>query len=108
MKLPLWRLIAAILVLLGMAGVLLALAPVYFEDYQLRQYIRSLRPTTSDEELRGSILARARQLDLPVEAADVQITHPDGKLRVELKYAVQMDFPLYQVDLHFHPSATSK
>ncbi len=41
-KLPLWRLIAGILVLLGMAGILLALAPVYFEDYQLGRYIRSL------------------------------------------------------------------
>jgi hypothetical protein len=108
MKLPLWRLIAAILVLLGMAGVLLALAPVYFEDYQLRQYIRSLSPTTSDEELRANILARARQLDLPVEPGDVQITHPEGKLHVQLNYAVQMDFPLYQVDLHFHPSATTQ
>jgi hypothetical protein len=102
MKLPLWRLIAAIFVLLGMAGILLALAPVYFEDYQLRRYIRSLSPATSDETLRADILARARQLDLPVQPSDVQIEHPDGKLHVQLKYAVQMDFPLYQVDLHFH------
>jgi hypothetical protein len=101
MKLPLWRLIAAILVLLGMAGVLLALAPVYFENYELRQYIRSLA-NAPDESLRTAILARARQLDLPVQPGDVQITHPDGRLRVDLKYAVQMDFPLYQVDLHFH------
>jgi hypothetical protein len=108
MKLPLWRLIAAVLVLAAMAGTLLALAPVYLEDYKLRQYIRSLRPAASDEALRANIIARARQLDLPVQPGDVQITHPDGKLRVELKYAVQMDFPLYQVDLHFHPSATSQ
>ena len=110
MKLPLWRLIAAILVLLSMAGVLLALAPVYFEDYQLRQYIRSLAggPNTPDETLRSAILARARQLDLPVDPGEVRITHPDGKLHVQLDYKVQMDFPLYQVDIHFHPSATSR
>jgi hypothetical protein len=107
MKLPLWRLIAAILVLLAMAGVLLALAPVYFENYQLRRYIRSLSPAT-DEALRSAVLTRAKQLDLPVQPGDIQITHPDGKLHVQLKYAVQMDFPLYQVDLHFHPSATSR
>jgi hypothetical protein len=109
LKLPLWRLIAAILVLAAMAGVLLTLAPVYSEDYQLRQYVRSLvrTPNTSDETLRAEVLARARQLDLPVEPGDVQISHPDGKLQLQLKYAVQMDFPLYQVDLHFHPGATS-
>jgi hypothetical protein len=113
MKLPLWRLIAAILVLLGMAGVLLALAPVYLEDYELRQYIRSLAlgpdaATTPDEALRSAILARARQLDLPVDPGDVRITHPDGKLHLQLDYKVQMDFPLYQVDIHFHPSTTSR
>jgi hypothetical protein len=109
LKLPLWRLIAAILVLAVMAGVLLTLAPVYFEDYQLHQYIRSLvrDPKAPDETLRAEVLARARQLDLPVEPGDVQISHPDGKLQLQLKYAVQMDFPLYQVDLHFHPAATS-
>ena len=104
MKLPLWRLIAAILVLAAMAVVLLTLAPVYLEDYQLRQYIRTVvrAPNTPDETLRAEVLARARQLDLPVQPGDVQISHPDGKLKLQLKYAVQMDFPLYQVDLHFH------
>lgn len=112
MKLPLWRLIAGILVLLAMASVLAALAPVYFEDYQLRQFIRSLASgpniaAMSDDALRSAVVARARQLDLPVAASDIQITHAGGKVRLQLKYAVQMDFPLYQVDLHFHPGATS-
>lgn len=111
-KLPLWRLIAAILVLAAMAGILLALAPVYLEDYQLRQHIQSLvrSPNAAampDETIRAAVLARARQLDLPVQPDDVQISHPNGKLQLQLKYAVQMDFPLYQVDLHFHPGATS-
>ena len=112
-RLPLWRLIAAILVLAGMAGVFAALAPVYFEDFELRQYIRSLAQganagTTPDETLRAAVLARARRLDLPVQPGDVRISHPDGKLELQTKYVVQMDFPLYQVDLHFHPSATSR
>ncbi len=91
-----------------MAGVLLALAPVYFEDYHLRQYIRAVvrAPNTPDEALRAEVLERARQLDLPVQPSDVQISHPDGKLELQMKYAVQMDFPLYQVDLHFPPGAT--
>jgi hypothetical protein len=110
-KLPLWRLIAAILVLAAMAGILLALAPVYFENYRLGQYIRSLAhapnaATTPDETLRSAVRDRARQLDLPVQLGDVQISHPNGKIQIQLKYAVEMDFPLYQVDLHFHPGAT--
>jgi hypothetical protein len=111
MKLPLWRLIAAILVLLAMASVLFALAPVYFEDYQLRQYVRSLvrspqNASMTDDAFRAAVITRAKQLDLPVAASDIQITHPDSRLHVQLNYAVQLDFPVYQVEVHFHPGAT--
>jgi hypothetical protein len=110
MKLPLWRLIAAILVLLGMAGVLLALAPAYVEDYKLGQFIRSLArsPATPDEALRAAVIARARDLNLPLEPGDIRITHDNGKLQLQLKYSVQVDYALYQVKVHFHPSATSQ
>lgn len=111
--LPVWRLIAGILVLLTMASVLVALAPVYFENYQLGQYVRSAvrgadAIKTSDDALRSVILTRAKQLNLPVAASDIQIARAGGKVQLQLKYAVQMDFPLYQVDLHFHPGATSR
>jgi hypothetical protein len=112
-KLPLWRLIAAVFMLCGMAAVLLLLAPVYLENFRLQQFVRDLavRPdskTTTDDTLRTTVLARARQLELPVAPDDVHITHPDGKLHLDMKYAVQKDFRLYQVDLHFHPGASSR
>lgn len=105
MKLPLWRLIAAIGVLLTMAVVLVSIAPVYIENFHLRQYIRMLTrgdgaAAMTDDALRAAVLARAKQLDLPVAVEDVRITHQDGKPHVDLRYAVQIDFPLYQVDLH--------
>jgi hypothetical protein len=109
-KLPLWRLILAILVLAAMAGILLTLMPVYFDNYQLGQYLRQLAsyPNAPDESFRAAVLKRARQLDLPVEPSNIQITHAEGKLQLHTKYAVQMDFPLYQVDLHFHADASSR
>ena len=113
MKLPVWRLIAGILVLLTMAGVLAALAPVYIENYRLSRYTHSLvrapnAAKTSDGVVRSAILARAKQLDLPVAANDVRITHDGDRLRLQLNYAVQLDFALYQVDLHFHTSAAGR
>ncbi len=106
-RLPLWRLIAALLVVAAMVTVLVALAPVYIEDYQLGQYMKSLARVTNaqDDAVRAGVLTRARELDLPLRNADLQITHPDGKLAVQMTYVVQMDFPLYQVDVHFHHSA---
>ncbi len=108
MKLPLWRLVLAILVLGVMAAVLLSLMPVYLENYQLGQFVKQLArgPNAPDDTMRTAVLNRARQLDLPVDPGDVAITHSEGKSRIETKYKVQMDFLLYQVDLHFHASAT--
>lgn len=113
MKLPLWRLIAAIAVLGGMATVLTALAPVYVENYQLQQYLGELARSPGsralpDDTLRSEVVARAHQLRLPVQSTDVQVSRPQSKLQLQTKYAVQMDFALYQVDLHFHPNASSR
>jgi hypothetical protein len=110
--LPLWRLTAGILVLVALAGVLVALAPVYLEDYQLRQYLRTLvrQPqvlSMPDDSLRAAILDRAHRLDLPVHTSDITISHTEGKLHIQARYVVQMDFPLYQVDLHLGSGATS-
>jgi hypothetical protein len=108
-KLPLWRLIAGILVLAAMAGVLIALAPLYFEDQQLGRYLQTVvagadRP---DQQIETVVLTRARQLDLPVRPDQIAISRTNGKLQVQIKYAVQMDSPIYQVVVHFHPSATA-
>ena len=117
MKLPLWRLVLGVLVLAAMAAILLTLIPVYFENYQLGQYVRQLARNSNapgvpdapdDAKLRAAVVARARELDLPVEPGDIQITRPEGKLQLETKYAVQMDFPLYQVDLHFRANGASR
>lgn len=105
-KLPLWRLIAGVLVLAAMAGVLLALAPVYFENLQLGRYLRTAVADrdTSDQAIQTGILARAKQLGLPVQPDEIKISHPGGKREVQIRYAVEMEFPL-QVGLHFHPGA---
>jgi hypothetical protein len=109
-KLPLWRLVLGVSVLVAMVGILLTLMPVYFENYQLGQYVRQLARNANapDDELRAAVMVRARALDLPVQPGDIQITRPEGKLQLEMKYAVQMDFPLYQVDLHFHANGASR
>lgn len=115
MKLPLWRLGLGILALVAMVVILLTLIPVYFENYQLGQYVRQLARNSSapsaqsdDDKLRAAVVARARELDLPVQPGDIHITRPAGKLQLETKYAVQMDFPLYQVDLHFHANGAAR
>ena len=104
MKLPLWRLVLGILVLVLMATILISLAPVYVENYQLGQYVKALMHASDagDDELRTAVIQHAHQLDLPVEAGDIQITRRDGKVELDTRYVVQIDYPLYQVDIHLH------
>jgi len=110
-KLPVWRLIAALFVFGSMIAVVVALAPVYIGNLRLQRYLRDVTrhpgvASTPDETLRSQVLLRARQLDLPIAASDVQIAHAGGKVQIQMKYAVQMTLPLYRVDLHFHPNAS--
>jgi hypothetical protein len=114
-RLPTWRLIAAVLVLGGMAFVLLSLAPVYLKDLEFQRSVRTFASqpaivSMTDEGIRGAVMSRAEALGLPVLASNVQIIHDQsgrerGKVKIQLKYAVH--FELYQVDLHFHTSAAS-
>ncbi len=108
-KLPLWRLITGLAVLGSFAVVMVLLAPVYIDNYRLRGYVRDLAATpaaatTPDDGLRAEVLHRALDLDLPVRAADIKITHNGGKPHLEMSYKVKMTF--YPVDLHM--SAASR
>ena len=106
-KLPLWRLIAGIAVLGSFVAVLVMLAPVYVDNFLLDRYMRSLPAQASavamsDAELVNNIVAKAKDMNLPVRASGVEITRKDGKPHIRIaKYGVQMNLVLYQVDLHF-------
>ena len=88
-------------------AVLLALAPVYIENYGLKQYARSLasQPDSAvlpDAVLQGRILTRARELKLPVQTDDVRVIRNGGNPHVEIgKYKIQV----FHIDLHFPESS---
>jgi hypothetical protein len=108
-KLPLWRLATGLALPAALIAVLLFLAPVYLSDYRLQQFLRSSIASVDvghEETMRQSLVGRAHELGLPVDPGEVTVTHPGGKTRFEIKYKVRRDFGLYQVDLHFDPSAT--
>jgi hypothetical protein len=108
-KLPLWRLATGLALPAALVAVLLFLAPVYLSNYRLQQFLRSSIASVDvgrEQTMRQSLVGRAHELGLPVDPGDVTVTHPGGKTRFEIKYKVRRNFGLYQVDLHFDPSAT--
>jgi len=110
---PRWRIAAAIAVLAALLGFGVLFAPIYAGNLKLQSYVAEITHRVEsqnqpDEALRQNVLNKARELDLPVRADNVQITHlPDG-LRIDVRYFVRVTLPGYTVDLHFYPGAGSR
>ncbi|HTT66342.1 MAG TPA: DUF4845 domain-containing protein [Bryobacteraceae bacterium] len=100
--------VLAVLVILGAR-----LIPIYIHNQELQQFVedvthRAAAPTSSDDVLRSWILDKAADLELPVTADDVHIQRSAEQVRIDVRYAVRVNLPLYTVDLHFYPGAGSR
>jgi hypothetical protein len=108
-----WRQAAGIAVLAVLAVLGIRLIPIYVHNQELQQFVeevthRAAAPTTSDDVLRSWVLDKADHLQLPVAAGDVHIHRAAESVRIEVRYVVRVDLPLYTVDLHFYPGAGSQ
>ena len=103
-----WRVAAGIGVLLVLVYVFIALAPPYAANLRFQRYLDGLvENPQAPEIIQAAVVNRAAQLGLPVRSGDVHVSREGNGVRVEIVYVVRVDFPLYTVDLHFHPSAST-
>ena len=120
-RVPRWRIVAAAAVLAALAFFILMFAPIYIRNMELQSFVATVPRrvenqtksgfSPSDDLLRTWVLEKARQLDLPVAADDVQIHRSPASDRVEsidVHYLVRVDLPGYTVNLHFYPGAGSR
>ena len=112
---PRWRIAAAAGILALLLLLLAFLAPAYFHNLDLQNYVTGLTHdsavrSASDEELRARILGKAQALDLPVLPPNIHIARAaDGKLeQIDVRYFVDVNLPGYTVKLHFYPGAASQ
>ncbi len=113
MKTPLWRLGAAAAVLAALAFFAARLTPIYYRNYQLQRYVENITQrvenfTKPDELLCTWVVEKAAGLELPVKASNVQIRRSAESLRIDVRYVVRVDLPVYTVDLHFYPGAGAR
>lgn len=84
------------------------IVPVYVNSYELQDYIQQQNPfwvaqRTPADAIRNHILAKARDLDLPVDPENVKV-EIGGGVRVSVDYNVPIDLKVYTLKLHFTPS----
>lgn len=101
-----WRVAAGLAVLAALLAIAVILIPPYLENIKFQNYLEGVVDHPQSPELvRAAVVNKAAQMGLPVRAGDVHVTSQGNGVRVDIVYVVRVDFPLYTVDLHFHPSA---
>ena len=106
----------AVLALLFLGAVVYAgfkIIPVYVDSFELQDYIRQQNPfwvtqRASAEGIRNTIVAKARELDLPVSPNQVKVDAGGGRVTVALDYTVSVDLKVYTLELRFTPSAENR
>lgn len=59
----------------------------------------------NDKQIRNNILAKAQELDLPVDNQDVVIRRSGNTIRVTVTYVVPVEFPGFVYDWNFEHEA---
>ena len=104
----LWRRIGGVAVLVVFLVVAIAVVPPYVRNWRFQGYLDDVveRPL-APEVVQAVVLSKAGEMGLPVRTGDVRVTRSGNGVKVDIVYVVRVDFPLYTVDLHFHPSAST-
>jgi ABC-type amino acid transport substrate-binding protein len=87
--------------------------PVYVDNYQLQDFIQGQTPywltqRAPAEAIRKTILAKAQELELPVDEDNVKVEANQSKVTVNIDYTVPVDFKVYTWQLHFTDSSENK
>ena len=110
---PRLRIAAAVLILVVLAVLGARLLPLYMDNMRLQSYVEEIAQdeearTRPDDALRVAVLEKAAFLGLPIKAENVHINRSSDSMRIDVRYIVRVDFPMYTVDLHFYPGAGSR
>ena len=103
------------LLILGAAGyVAFKVVPIYVANYQLQDKLQTeARFATvnhkTDDQLRDVIYREMRDRDIPARREDIKILENTQRgVRLSVEYTVPVDLKLYQLQLHFNPSAENR
>ncbi|HEU0142563.1 MAG TPA: hypothetical protein VFQ79_22770 [Bryobacteraceae bacterium] len=108
-----WRIAAGAVVLACLIGFLGLLVPSYLRNREFQNFLdrtvnSELAHRMPPGALQASVADGAGRIGLPVAPDQVRVRQTADDLRIEVRYAVRVEIPLYTVDLHFRPAAVSR
>ena len=109
-----FKAILSLVVLGAMVYVGYKLIPPYAHNYQFTEEITSIARLSSyaqgktDEDIKQEVLAKARDLDVPLKSDDIRVQKTGTSVNIDVNYVVHVELPGYPVDLKFNPTAGNK
>lgn len=105
--------IIAILFVVALVYAGFKLIPVYVNNYQLEDAIKTearfaLAERKTPMDVKRDIVKKAQDLGISITDQDVQVSVTGNLVTISLTYTVPVDFPGYHMDLLFHPQADNR
>jgi hypothetical protein len=95
-----WLALLAIAVLISWKMIPVKVNSAELADYmvEVAQFQSARKPP---EELKAMILARASELNIPLDKQNVTVVRTGDRIRMSVEYTVPVDFPGYTYNWHF-------
>jgi cell division protein FtsL len=87
--------------------------PAYVNEYQLSDKIQETARFAvvnryTEEQVREEVYKTVQDLSIPAKREDIKVTVSRSLVTISLDYSVPVDLVVYQLTLHFTPSAENK
>ena len=87
--------------------------PAYVNEYQLADKIQETAHFAvvnryTEEQVRDEVYRTVQDLSIPAKREDIKVSVSRSLVTISLDYTIPVDLLVYQLDLHFTPSAENK
>src|SRR5215469_5513024 len=87
--------------------------PAYVNEYQLSDKIQETARFAvvnryTEDQVRDEVYRTMQDLSIPAKREDIKVTVSRSLVTISLDYTVPIDLLVYQLELHFTPSAENK
>ena len=87
--------------------------PAYVNEYQLSDKIQETARFAvvnryTEEQVRDEVYKMVQDLSIPAKREDIKVTVSRSLVTISLDYTVPVDLVVYQLTLHFTPSAENR
>jgi hypothetical protein len=89
------------------------LIPPYFHNYQLQDELDDVARkmsyvAKSDDDVKASVINRAKGMDIPLKEEQVVVTHEGSGLGIAVKYRVHVEMMVHPMDIDFDAKSFNK